>query len=86
MFASARRRPLQPRKIRTMLDTSPQMRTLCRALEKYGDEAALAKALGVSATSLSGWLAGRDPLPPANVYFKALALVSAGERRRFTAR
>jgi hypothetical protein len=47
------------------------MRTLCRALANCGGEAGLAKALGVSAAVLSGWLAGGG-VPPADVYFKAI--------------
>jgi len=50
------------------------MRTLSLALQACGGEAPLAKALGVPAEALSGWLNGRDPLPAA-VYLRARALL-----------
>ena len=46
-------------------------------LQAYGGEAPLAKALGVSAGALTGWLTGRDVMP-AGVYLKARALVAPG--------
>jgi hypothetical protein len=58
-----------------MAQPSPQMRTLSLALKALGGEAPLAKALGVSAAALSGWLTGRDTLP-ATIYIKARALVA----------
>ena len=63
-----------------MLKPTPQMRTMQRALQDCDGEAALAKALGVPAASLSQWLTGREVLP-VTVYFKALDLV-AGRRRK----
>ena len=50
------------------------MRTLSAVLQAYGGEAPLAKALGVSAQALTGWLTGRDALP-ASVYLKARTLL-----------
>ena len=58
-----------------MLST-PQTRTLNRALEKCGGEIALAKALGVTIEVLSGWLAG-DSVPP-KIYLSALDIVAMG--------
>ena len=58
-----------------MSNPTPQMRTLSAALQAYGGEAPLAKALGVSAEALTGWLTGRDVLP-ASVYLKTRALIS----------
>ena len=58
-----------------MSNPSPQMRTLSAALRTCGGEAPLAKALGVAAEALTGWLTGRDALP-ASVYLKARALVA----------
>jgi hypothetical protein len=60
-----------------MLRLSPQMRTLSLALQAYGGEAPLAKALHVSGEDLSRWLTGRDELPP-TVYLKARALLPRG--------
>jgi hypothetical protein len=59
-----------------MLLSTPQTRTLNRALEKCGGEIALAKALGVSIEVLSGWLAG-DDVPP-DIYLSALDIVAMG--------
>ena len=52
---------------------SPQMHVLTRALRERGGEAALAKALGVPAETLTRWLSGHEAIPPA-VYFKTLGL------------
>jgi bacterioferritin len=62
-----------------MSQNTPQMQRLCRALENYDGEVALAKALGVSAEDLSGWLAGGS-IPP-DVYFRTLA-PGVDEKRR----
>ena len=59
-----------------MLLSTPQTRTLNRALEKCGGEIALATALGVSIEVLSGWLAG-DDVPP-DIYLSALDIVAMG--------
>ena len=59
-----------------MLMSTPQTRTLKRALERCGGETALAKALGVTIEAVSGWLAG-DDVPP-NIYLSALDIVAMG--------
>jgi len=59
-----------------MLVSTPQTRTLERALERCGDEIALAKALGVTTEALSGWFTGDDV--PLNIYFSALDIVAIG--------
>ena len=59
-----------------MLVSTPQTRTLERALERCGGEIALAKALGVTTEALSGWFTGVDV--PLNIYFSALDLVAIG--------
>jgi hypothetical protein len=59
---------------------TPQIRTLQRALENCGGEAALAKALGASVEALSRWLAGAEALP-AKVYLVALDLVARRPQR-----
>jgi len=59
-----------------MLVSTPQTRTLYRALERCGDEIALAKALGVTIEVLSGWLAG-DDVPP-KIYLSTLDIVANG--------
>lgn len=61
-----------------MSRTTPQARTLHRALVLCGGMVALAKALNVSVANLSQWLNGYVP-PPVEVYIKALDLV-AGSR------
>lgn len=66
-----------PAESTAMANPSPQMRTLARALQDYGGEAPLAKALGVPVEALSRWLGGRETLP-VSVYFKALDLVATG--------
>jgi transcriptional regulator with XRE-family HTH domain len=60
-----------------MSTTTPQVRTLQRAVEDCGGEAELAKVLGVSVEVLSRWLSGLDALPTAT-YVRALDLVAAG--------
>lgn len=64
-----------------MLQSTPQMRTLARALKDYGGEALLAKALGVPAADLARWLGGQEDVP-VGVYVKALDLVSGGARKK----
>ena len=59
-----------------MLVSTPQTRTLNRALERCGDEIVLAKALGVTIEVLSGWLAGDDV--PSKIYLSALDIVAIG--------
>ena len=59
-----------------MVVSTPQTRTLNRALERCGGEIALAKALGVTIEVLSGWLAG-DDIPP-KIYLSALDIVAMG--------
>jgi len=59
-----------------MVVSTPQTRTLNRALEKCGGEIALAKALGVTIEVLAGWLAGND-VPP-KIYLSALDIVAMG--------
>jgi len=59
-----------------MLVSTPQTRTLNRALERCGSEIALAKALGVSTEALSGWFTG-DDVPP-KIYLSALDIVAMG--------
>jgi len=59
-----------------MSGSTPQTRTLKRALERCGSETALAKALGVTIEVLPGWLAGGD-IPP-NIYLAALDIVAVG--------
>jgi hypothetical protein len=59
-----------------MLMSTPQTRTLNRALERCGGEIALAKALGVTIEGVSGWLAG-DDVPP-KIYLAALDIVAIG--------
>ena len=59
-----------------MLVSTPQTRTLKRALERCGGEIALAKALGVTIEVLSGWFTG-DEVPP-KVYLSALDIVAIG--------
>jgi hypothetical protein len=56
---------------------TPAMRTLHRAAELLGGEAALAEALGVGVEELQGWLGGAST-PPARVYLKALEIVAKG--------
>ena len=56
--------------------STPQTRTLNRALERCGGEIALAKALGVTTEALSGWFTGVDV--PLNIYFSALDIVAIG--------
>ena len=58
-------------------------RTLRRAAELSGGEAALAHALGTSQDVLSKWLSGALP-PPTRIYFAALDIVTKRnlERRR----
>jgi len=59
-----------------MLGSTPQTRTLIRALERCGGEIALANALGVTVEAISGWLAG-DNVPP-DIYLSALDIVAMG--------
>ncbi len=59
-----------------MLVSTPQTRTLKRAIERCGGEIALAKALGVTIEVLSGWLTG-DDVPP-KIYLSALDIVAMG--------
>lgn len=65
----------------TMLQFTPQMRTLARALKDFGGEVALAKALAVPATDLARWLGGQEGVP-VGVYVKALDLVAGGARKK----
>ena len=62
-----------------MAKSSPQMQTLSRALADCGGEAPLAKKLGVSVETLSGWLRGHEVLP-ANMYLRARELASVRRR------
>ena len=62
-----------------MAKPSMQMQTLSRALQQWGGEAPLAAKLGVSIEVLSGWLRGREVLPP-DIYLRTRDLV--GVRRR----
>jgi DNA-binding transcriptional regulator YdaS (Cro superfamily) len=59
-----------------MLVSTPQTRTLKRALERCGGEIALAKALGVTIEVLSDWFTG-DDVPP-KIYLSALDIVAIG--------
>jgi DNA-binding transcriptional regulator YdaS (Cro superfamily) len=61
------------------LGSTPQTRTLNRALERCGGEIALAKALGVTIEVLSGWITG-DDVPP-KMYLSALDIVAMGALR-----
>ena len=56
--------------------STPQTRTLNRALERCGGGIALAKALGVTIEVLSGWFTGDEV--PLKIYFSALDLVAIG--------
>ena len=58
-----------------------QTLTLYRALKNCGGEAELARALNVSAESLSRWLTGYEA-PSVMVYMAALSLVAAGRSKR----
>ena len=69
-------RPKAPDVASSMLVSTPQTRTLNRALERCGGEIALAKALGVTTEALSGWFTGVDV--PLNIYFSALDIVAIG--------
>jgi hypothetical protein len=60
-----------------MSETTPQARTLHRALATCGGVVPLAKALHVSVDELSRWLDGHVA-PPVNVYLSALDLVAGG--------
>jgi hypothetical protein len=62
---------------RRMSTSTPQLRTLQRALEDCGGEADLAKVLGVSLEVLSRWLSGENAVPT-NIYVRALDLVAMG--------
>jgi DNA-binding transcriptional regulator YiaG len=59
-----------------MLVSTPQTRTLKRAIERCGSEVALAKALGVTIEVLSGWFTGDDV--PSKIYLSALDIVAIG--------
>jgi len=56
-------------------ETTPQARTLHRALAICGGLVPLARALGVTVEELSRWLEGHVA-PPVNVYLMALDLVA----------
>jgi hypothetical protein len=58
--------------------STPQIRTLHRALEKLKEKKRLAEALGISAADLEAYLSGEKPLPNA-VFLQALDIVA--ERR-----
>ena len=58
-----------------MMVDDTHTRTLRRAVELCGGEAALAEALGTSPDVLSKWLSGELP-PPTRVYFAALDIVT----------
>ena len=55
--------------------TTPQSRTLYRALEVLGGVAPLAKALKVPVETLARWLDG-DAVPPVGAYLIALDVVA----------
>jgi hypothetical protein len=57
--------------------STPQTRTLERAIERCGGEVALAKALGVTIEVLSRWFAG-DDVVPLQTYLSALDIVAIG--------
>ncbi len=59
-----------------MLVSTPQTRTLNRALERCGGEIALDRALGVTIEVLSGWFTGDEV--PLKMYFSALDIVAIG--------
>jgi hypothetical protein len=63
----------------TPLGSTPQTRTLNRAIERCGSLIALAKVLGVTIEVLSGWLTG-DDVPP-KMYLSALDIVAMGALR-----
>ena len=60
---------------------NPKARTLRRAVEAVGSEAALAETLGVTPEDVSGWLLGEQPVPN-DVYLRALDVVSHGPHQR----
>ena len=60
---------------------NPKARTLRRAVEAAGSEAALAETLGVSPEIVSAWLLGEQVVPN-DVYLRALDLVSQGPHHR----
>ena len=64
-----------------MSETTPQARTLHRALAICGGIVPLAKALQVSVDELSRWLDGHVA-PPVNVYLMALDLVAGSPNKR----
>jgi DNA-binding transcriptional regulator YiaG len=60
---------------------NPKARTLRRAVEAVGSEAALAETLGVSPEVVSAWLLGEQPVPN-DAYMRALDVVSQGPHHR----
>jgi transcriptional regulator with XRE-family HTH domain len=77
MFDTERKQPALRPRIAGVSGITPQMRTLQRALQDFAGEAELAKVLGVSVETLSGWLGGEEVLPT-SIYLRALDLVAAG--------
>jgi DNA-binding transcriptional regulator YdaS (Cro superfamily) len=60
-----------------MAKDTPQTRTLKRALKLAGTKEGLAGLLGADISDLSAWLSG-DRATPAEIYLRALDLVSQG--------
>lgn len=60
---------------------TPQIRTLRRALKIVGAPETLAQLLSCDTTSLKHWLSGDKPTP-ADVYFRALDIVSGLSPRK----
>jgi hypothetical protein len=56
--------------------STPQIRTLKRALEKLVKKERLAAALGITVEELEDYLAGKKPLPN-NIFMAALDIVAA---------
>lgn len=55
--------------------STPQIRTLHRALEKLKEKKRLAEVLGISADDLEAYLSGDKPLPN-KVFLQALDIVA----------
>jgi hypothetical protein len=64
-------------KMRAMSTSTPQMRTLARAVEDCGGQTELAEVLRVSLEDLTRWLSGEAALP-VSLYVRVLDLVAAG--------
>jgi hypothetical protein len=56
--------------------STPQIRTLKRALEKLVKKERLAAALGITVEDLEDYLTGKKPLPN-NIFMAALDIVAA---------